>query len=428
MPPAAFASFSHREYRFFWVGGFVANAARFSQYVALPAVIWDLTRSPGWVGFAGFAQFVPMAVVAPVAGLMADHYRRRRLLLVTQSVMGTVAMSLAVAWWQGVRSPVAYVVLATLTGFASGFNLPVWQAFVSELVPRELLLNAVTLNSAQFNCSRVVGPMLGGIIVAGVGPAEAFAVAGAGCVAVLFALAFIESREPAAAGAALGMRPIRNIVAVVGYVRERRGLTAAFGMVAVIGMLGLPVQVLMVVFAEDVFDRGPGGYGFMLTMVGAGAVLTTPIVASLGGRVPRSRIQRAALVMYGCAILGLAAAPSFGAFLVPLMLVGAAHLTSASALNTTVQLQVDEERRAQVIGLYVMVLMTSNPLGQLALGQLIELIGARAAFAAFGAALLATTALLHALAWLDRMDAEVGTYSPGVVPEAHPTTPSPPRR
>ena len=155
--------------------------------------------------------------------------------------------------------------------------------------------------------------------------------------------------------------------------------------------------MLAVVFAEDVFNRGPGGFGIMLTMVGAGAVAATPVVATLGGRVPRSQIQRAALVLYGAAVLGLAVAPTFLSFLVPLVFIGAAHLTSASSLNTAVQLQVDEERRAQVLSLYVMVLMSANPLGQLALGQLIELIGARPAFGAYGATLLAGTALLHAL-------------------------------
>ena len=427
MPPAAFASFGYRSFRYFWFGGFVANAARFFQYVALPAVMWDLTRSPGWVGFAGFAQFATMAVMAPAAGVLADHYPRRKILMISQSLMGLVAAAMAVAWMQGVRSPTAYVTLAAASGLAGGLNLPAWQAFVSELVPKDLLLNAVTLNSAQFNSSRLVGPMLGGITVATAGPTAAFAVSAFGCLGVLFALVRIESRKAAATNGALNMRLIRNTMAVARYVRARSGLVVAFVTVALIGAAGLPVQMLAVVFAEDVFDRGPGGFGIMLTMVGAGAVAATPLVASLGGRVPRSQIQRAALVLYGAAVLGLAVAPTFGSFLVPLVFIGAAHLTSASSLNTAVQLQVDEERRAQVLSLYVMVLMSSNPLGQLALGQLIELIGPRPAFGAYGATLLAGTALLHALGSLRHLDIEVGEYTPAVVPEAHPTTPAPPR-
>ena len=427
VPPAAFASFGHRSFRYFWFGGVTGNSARWFQYVALPAVVWDLTRSPGWVGFAGFAQFTAMAVVAPVAGMVADHYSRRRILIVSQSLMGMVAVVMALAWTQGVRSPSAYVALAAASGLAGGLNLPVWQSFVSELVPRDLLLNAVTLNSAQFNSSRLVGPMLGGITVAAAGPAVAFWVSAAGALVVVLALARVRSGQAVLAGTP-SMRVIRNTLAAARYVRARRGLVVAFVTVSLIGAVGLPIQMLTVVFAEDVFDRGPGGFGLMLTMLGVGAVMAAPMVASLGGRVSRSKIQRVALVVYGSAVLALAVAPTFLVYLVPLAAIGAAHLASASALNTAVQLQVDEERRTQVMSLYVMVLMTSNPLGQLVLGQLIEVMGARPAFGLYGALLLAGTAVLHFRGWLRQLDIEVGEYSPQVAPEIHPTTPAPPRR
>ena len=427
VPSAAFASFSYRSFRYFWFGGFAANSARWFQYVALPAVIWDLTHSPGWVGFAGFAQFLPMALFAPVSGLLADHYPRRYVLMVSQTLMGLVAVVLAMVWFQGVRSPVAYVVLASMSGLTSGLNLPVWQAFVSELVPRNLLLNAVTLNSAQFNSSRVVGPMLGGITVAAVGPGVAFMVSGGGCLVVLAALFQIRSLRSTPVREPLDFRLVRKTLEVARYVRERRGLVVAFGTVALIGFFGLPIQILTVVFAEDVFERGPGGFGFMLTMVGVGAVATTPLVAGIGGRVPRSLMLRIGLVTYGSAVLVLSVVPTFGLFLVPLVFIGAAHLTTASALNTTVQLQVDEDRRTQVLALYIMVLMTSNPLGQFSLGWLIELVGARPAFGVYGAALLVGTVLLQGLGWLRHLDVEIGEYSPEVAPEAHPTTPAPPR-
>ncbi len=427
VPPAAFASFGHRSFRYFWFGGVTGNSARWFQYVALPAVVWDLTRSPGWVGFAGFAQFTAMAVVAPVAGMVADHFSRRRILIVSQSLMGMVAVAMALAWTQGVRSPSAYVALAAASGLAGGLNLPVWQSFVSELVPRDLLLNAVTLNSAQFNSSRLVGPMLGGITVAAAGPAVAFWVSAAGALVVVLALARVQSGQAVLAGTP-SMRVIRNTLAVARYVRARRGLVVAFVTVSLIGAVGLPIQMLTVVFAEDVFDRGPGGFGLMLTMLGVGAVVAAPMVASLGGRVSRSKIQRVALVVYGSAVLALAVAPTFLVYLVPLAAIGAAHLASASALNTAVQLQVDEERRTQVMSLYVMVLMSSNPLGQLVLGQLIEAIGARPAFGLYGALLLAGTAVLHVRGWLRQLDIEVGEYSPQVAPEIHPTTPAPPRQ
>ena len=425
--PVALASLGYRDFRYFWIGGLISSSGRFFQVVALPVIIWDLTKSPGWVGFAGFAQFVPMAMMAPIGGPLADRHPRRKLLLVTQSLMALVALAFAAMWWAGVRSPLAFVAVSALAGLTGGLNLPAWQAFVSELVPRDLLLNAVTLNSAQFNSSRMIGPVLAGITVAAAGPAAAFVVNAASYVAVLIALALIDA-PGTASSSAQPLRPVRNFVRTARYVRNRRGISTAIAVATLIGFIGLPIQVLIVVLAEDVFHRGPSGYGLMLTMVGAGAVACSPIVASLGGRVPRSRILVLALGVYGVAVVGLAVAPTFVASLVPLAAMGAAHLASASTLNTTVQLQVDEDRRAQVLALYLMMLLLGNPIGQLALGQMMELVGPRLTLGAAGVVFLGAAAAMLTAGWLRNLDEEVGSYEPQVLPEVHPTTPSPPRR
>jgi predicted MFS family arabinose efflux permease len=192
-------------------------------------------------------------------------------------------------------------------------------------------------------------------------------------------------------------------------------------------MFGLPIQTLSVVFAEDVFDRGATGFGLMLTMVGAGAVLISPLVAGPGSRVARSKLQAVAFLGYAGAIIGFSVAPSFLLALVALMTMGAAHLTSASTLNTTIQLQVDENRRAKVLSVYLMVLLLSSPTGQLVLGQLIELFGPRRTMFGAGMVMLVAVAALVVSGRLAALDDEGGTYAPDVVPEAHPTLPVPPR-
>jgi len=423
----AFASLTYRDFRFFWIGGLVSGTGRFFQVVTLPVVIWDLTEDPGWVGLTGFAQFLPMALMAPIAGPLADRYPRRKMLLVTQSLMSVVAIALAFMWWGGVRSPHAYAVVALLSGIAGGMNLPAWQAFVSELVPRRLLLNAVTLNSAQFNSSRMVGPVLAGLTVATAGPGAAFAVNAFTYLAVIAALLLIEAPGTPRSDPRR-LQPVRNLFETARYALGRPGIGTAIGLVAVMGFFGLSVQVLSVVFAEDVFHRGATGYGLMLTMLGVGAVVSAPFVASLGGRVRRSKIQGVALAVYGVAMTGLATAPVFWMALISLVVMGAAHLATASTLNTTVQLQVDEARRAQVLGLYLMSLMLAAPLGQLGLGQMIEVIGPRVTFAASGAVLLAAAVWLVATRRLRRLDVEFGAYEPQVSPEVHPTVPAPPSR
>ena len=348
-----------------------------------------------------------MALMAPLAGSIADRHSRRKVLLITQSSLALVSLVFVVLWWSDVRSPTAFVLASVLAGTVAGLNLPAWQAFVSELVPRDVLLNAITLNSAQFNTARMIGPVLGGITVAFAGPGTAFLINALTYVAPVIALSLIRTPDTASPGDE-PFRPVRDFVDTNRYIATRPGIATAVGVVALIGLFGLSIQTLAVVLAEDVFDKGATGYGLMLTMVGFGAVTSAPFVASLGSRFLRSRLQAVALLAYGVAIIGIAAAPNFNVALAAFALMGAAHLTSASTLNTTVQLQVDESRRAKVLSIYLMALLMANPVGQLALGQMIEWTGPRRAFGAAGGVLLATAVVLGLSGRLRRLDEEGG--------------------
>ena len=422
----AFAALRYRNFRVFWVAAIVSNTGRWFQTVALPLVVLDLTGSPGWVGLAGFAQLLPMALLGPVAGALADRYARRRILIVTQTLQAGAGVVLMVMWFGGVRSAGAYVAASVLVGAAAGLNLPAWQAFVSELVPRHTLMSAITLNSAQFNTSRLLGPTLGGVVVATWGPGWAFTVNAVSYVATIAALVLMKLPRihPEPDGR---MRPLREFVETLGYVRTRPGIVTAVATVSLIGFFGLASQMMSVVMAEEVFDRGAGGFGEMLSAVGLGAILASPVVAQLARRHRRSTIQQVALVVYGGGILLMALAPGFRVAQLGMFVLGAAHLTSASTLNTAIQLQVDEEVRAKVLSLYLTVLLLANPVGQLAFGQVLEVWGPRETFAAAGAMFMVVALVLLVSGRLAGLDTSTGTYEPAAAAEAHPSTPAPPR-
>lgn len=326
---------------------------------------------------------LPTALVGPLAGAIADRYPRRRVLLITQSVQAVLALGYMLMWFSGVRSVWAYVGASVLAGAAGGLNLPAWQAFVSELVPRELLMGAITLNSAQFNAARMIGPAMAGVMIAAIGPGWAFGINAVSYIAVLIALTMMRISD-ITFDRSVRMRPIREFVATLGYIRTRSGIVTAIGAVGMIGLFGFSTQTMSVVMAEDVFHRGSGGFGLMLSMVGLGAVLSSPAVTTLANHFRRSQIQGVALALYGLAILALSMAPWFWLALLAMMLMGAAHITSASTLNTAIQLQVDEAVRAKVLSVYLMSLLVASPVGQLLLGQAIEMIGVRQTFAAAG--------------------------------------------
>ena len=419
--------FRVRNYRLFWLGSLVSNIGRWFQTVAIPVVVFDLTGSAGWVGLAGFAQIMPMALVSSVGGAMADRYQRQAVLFVTQSLQALVAVGLTIAWFGGMRSPSGYVALSVLVGVTAGLNLPAWQAIVSEMVPREQLLAGITMNAAQFNASRMIGPALGGVSIAAWGPGWAFFVNAVSYGAVLLSLLLmrIPHRDITRDGR---MRPLKEFADAAKYSFARRGIRIAMLTVAMVGLFGLSLQTLSVTIAEDVFDRGEEGFGLMLGCVGLGAVLWAPFVAAAAGRFPRSRIVASALVLYASGALVIAVAPRFWLALVGSFLMGVAHISTGSTLNTSIQLQVDEDIRAKVMAVYITCLTAANPTGQLLLGQLIDATTPRTAYAVAGGSFIVIALWLLLRGRLEGLDTEVGAYEPvPAVADVHPSTPAPPK-
>lgn len=399
-------SLRERNYRLFWVGGLISNTGRWFQSVAIPAVIWQLTESAAWVGLAGFSRMAPMALVSPIAGALADRYDRRRLLLVTQSLQAAATALLMIAWIVGVRVPIVFVALSAIAGLVGGLNLPGWKAFISDLVDRERLLNAITLNSMQFNASRMFGPALAGVALAAFGPAWAFFVNFVSYGAVLIALSMIDVRTGPAGGEREPFAPLRDFTATVRWIRTHPGISQAIVTVGIIGLLGMPIQVLAVVFAEDVFDSDAKAYGLMLTMIGLGAVLTAPFIAGRGTSIPRSRLQAFALGVYAVGVIGFSLAPGLALAFVALLAIGSAHLTSASVLNTAIQVQVPEARRAKVLSVHMMMVTLSTPVGQLVLGQTMDWTSPRVTMAAAGTLLGVIASLFIASGRLRSLDGD----------------------
>ncbi len=424
----AFAALRYRNYRLMWISAIISSTGRWFQALAIPLIVYDLSGgSAAWVGFAGFTQLLPVALLCPFAGALADRCPRRSILIATQSMQSVVAAIFVGMWFGNVRSPGAYVVVSILAGTASGLNLPAWQAFVSELVPHHTLMSAVTLNSAQFNMSRMLGPSLAGLTIAAWGPGWAFAINAISFLSVIVAL--ISLRLPRIEVEPNGrMRPLREFAQAVAYVRTKPGISTAVFLAALIGFFGITAQQMSIVLAEDVFGQGERGFGWMLSAAGVGAVVASPIVAETARWSDRSRIQGTALLMYGCGITTMALAPWFAVALAGMFVMGMAHIASASTLNTAIQLQVDENVRARTLSVYLAVLLLASPLGQLFMGQTVEIIGPRQAFVGFGLLLSTAAIVLVSTHRLQALDAGSGSYEPSAAAEAHPSTPAPPRK
>ena len=396
----AMVAFRHRNFTLFWVGALVSNTGTWVQNVTIPFVIYGMTGSQTWLGIATFLQFVPIVVMGPVGGAVADRYHRKSVLIVTQAAQALVALLLWAAWASDHHTLPVIVGLVALSGIISGLNVPSWQSFVSELVPREVLLNAVTLNSTQFNAARAFGPALGGVVLATLGVGWAFLINALSFVAVIAALLLIS--VPRLVKLARGEREgvFREFVSSLRYSRARPGIVACFVAVCALGGLGSPMVQLFPVFAQRVFGVTDVAYGFLGAALGIGAVLAAPFVAGIGSGWRRSRLAEVAMLAYGLAIVAFGAAPSYPIALAALLVAGGGYLAIASTLNTTIQLQVDEVMRGKVLAVYIMFLTLALPIGALIQGVVAERIGPQLAVVGFGSAFLAVFAWLRFLSGL----------------------------
>lgn len=394
-PRRARQALSYRNYRLFISGALISNSGVWVQMIALAFVIERLTGSATWVGLAAMLQTLPAVFLGMVGGALADRFPRRIMLAFTNSAQAVIAMGFAAMWASGIDRPLAYIALGVVNGCLNGIQLPAWQAFVSELVPRAALLNAVTLNSAQFNASRAVGPMIGGFVLAIGGPGWCFFTNSLTYVPAVLTLVLIRVPRLAPAG---GERPnvFRDGAAAVRYAADNPGIRLSVLIAGVIAFFGQPVIHLVVIFATDVFEVGETQYGILAAATGIGAMLNTPFVAGPGSRVPRSRLVGFGWPIYGIALLGFALSPYYWLAVVALAVLGASHIATAATLNTVIQLQVEEALRAKVLALYLITLLAGLPLGAQLQGFLADVIGPRIAVGGAGL-LLAATALLWVL-------------------------------
>jgi MFS family permease len=380
-----------RNYRLFFAGQSVSLVGTWMQQVAMSWLVYRLTGSALLLGVVGFAGQIPTFFVAPLAGVLADRWNRRRLLLCTQILAMLQATLLAAFVLTGIIEVWHLVALSGLLGLINAFDIPVRQSFVVELVDsREDLGNAIALNSSMVNGARLIGPSLAGILIAAVGEAVCFLINAASYLAVIAAIAAIRlSRADPRDGRkhllhelhegfayAFGFPPIRAILVTI----------------ALIGLVGMPYAVLLPVFAREVLGGGARTYGFLMTAAGLGALAGTLFLASRRSVVGLERIIAIATGLFGLAIIGFAFSRILPLSLGFLSLAGFGAMALIASSNTVVQTIVDDEKRGRVMSLFTMAFLGMTPLGSLIAGAAAGSIGARNTLIGGGLACLVTGA------------------------------------
>lgn len=384
----SFRAFRHRKYLSFWSAALISNIGAWLSNLTVPYVIFQITGSALLTGFATVAQFLPSFVLGPVAGWLADRYDRRMVLLFTQSGMAVTAIALWLLWSNGFHNIWALLALVGLQGIVQGLNMPAWQSFVHDLVPRSDLASAVALNSLQFNAARSIGPMIAGAIITVLGPAGSFGLNAVSYVAVLTVLFIIRADGSQSHG-----QPTGNFLTAARYLLSQPGLVLSVVVAILVSSLINPVMQFTVVFAGSVFEVGAWPLGLMNGAVGIGALLVVPFVAGSAG-FSRADTVRLGLLLMGVGMVGFAVSPNWMVVSGALIILGAGFLASISATNTAIQLIVAEPFRGRVMAVRIMLYTLSYPVGALIMGAVSDRVGPRPVVLGAAAIMLLAWALM----------------------------------
>ena len=375
-----FRSLRIRNYRLFFWGQLVSLTGTWMQTVAMAWLVLRLGGRGAAVGVVTGLQFLPMMLLGPWAGVVADRVDKRRALVWTQLFSGVVALALTIVTATGAVELWMVFLAALLNGFAFVLDAPVRQAFVVEMVGEAELTNAIGLNSAIFNGARVVGPAMGGVLipVVGIWPCfllntVSFAAVVGGLLAMRVDDLFRMARAPRARGQMReGLRYVWSSV-------ERRTLLV---MTAIVGMFALNTNVALPLLARFTFDGDASTFGTLTAVLGLGALVGA--LTAAGRTVPSPRLLVAACAGGGVALALAGVAPSIGLVLVALALFGTGAMVFVVTTNSLLQLSTDPAFRGRVMSLYAFVLLGSTPVGGPLTGWLTQQFGPRAALVAGG--------------------------------------------
>ncbi len=395
-----FRSLRVRNYRLFASGQLVSLSGTWAQRVAQDWLVLELSDNSGVaLGITTGLQFLPMLLFGLYGGVLADRYDKRRLLIGAQVAMGVFALALGLLDVTGVVTLWQVYLLAFLLGLASVVDTPVRQAFVVEMVGPADLPNAVSLNSATFNLSRILGPAIAGIAITGVGTAWVFLANAVTYVAVIGGLFLIRTADLFdARRVARAKGQLREGLA---YVRSRPDLLVPILLVAVVGTFGLNFQLTLALIAKETFGRGAGSYGALSAMLAVGSLLGALVSARRSTPPGRKLLYGAAMAFGVCEVL-VGLAPTYAVMAVLLVPTGAAVLTFTTSANASIQLATSAQMRGRVMALYVLMFLGGTPFGAPIIGALAEHLGPRSSLLIGGVvsalAAVAAAAYLRGLA------------------------------
>ena len=367
----AFTSLKYRNYRLWFIGQLASLVGTWMQATAQGYFIYELTQSPVFLGYVGFAAGAPTWLFTLYGGVISDRMSRRTLLVITQTSMMILAFILAALTFAGVVQPWHIIVLAFLLGIANAFDAPARQAFVLEMVPREDMTNAIALNSTMFNSATAVGPAVAGVTYALLGPAWCFTINGMSFIAVIVALLMMDISPQAARARATSA--LDDLKEGLRYAASHSTIRMLIVMVAVTSLFGLGYATLFPAWSVTILGGGPDTNGYLQSARGVGSLIGALMIASLGRFRFKGKLLMLGSFVFPILLLGFAVARWLPLSLLMLVGVGWGFMILLNTANALVQTLVPDELRGRVMGIYTLGFFGMMPLGALLAGAVAEI-------------------------------------------------------
>ncbi|MEX2283118.1 MAG: MFS transporter [Gemmatimonadota bacterium] len=377
---AVLRSLKYRNFRLFTIGQSISVIGSWVQQVAVGWLVYRLTDSALMLGLVSFAAQGPTFVLAPLAGAIADRANKHRLLIITQTLMMVQALVLAALVLSGTIVIWHLVLLSVALGCLSGFDIPVRQSFLVEMVDgKEDLSNAIALNSSMFNAARLVGPAIAGILITVVGEGVCILLNGLSYSAVLWALLAMRIQRRSVTGE---KTPV--------FAQIREGFTYAFSfppiravllLVAVVSLLCVPFSVLLPIYAGRILGGDARVLGLLISATGAGALAAALYLASRESVRGLSKVITFSALLFALALLLFSFSRVLWLSMLALVLAGFGMMLQMAASNTFLQTIVDDDKRGRILALYTMAYIGTAPVGSLLMGWVAQRLGAPATIA-----------------------------------------------
>jgi len=373
----------HRNFQLFFGGQIISLTGTWMQSVAQAWLVYSITKSSFLLGAVGFASQIPVFLLAPLGGTVADRTNRHRLIIATQ----TASMILAgiLAWLTRThRVQVPHIfILAALLGVVNAFDIPGRQSFLVDMVGKEDLMNAIALNSSIFNGARVIGPAVAGILVAKIGEGSCFTLNAISYLAVIVGLLLMKVRSQPRSSK---NSPLADIVEGFRWVNRTKIIRALLLLIGLVSLVGMPYTVLMPVFADQILHGGARGLGILMGSTGVGALLGALTLASKTGVKGLGRWVAFTCAGFGASIILFSFSRYFWLSVVLLLPAGFSMMLQMACSNTLIQTMVPDQLRGRVMAVYSMMFMGMAPFGALLGGSLAHRIGAPITIAIGGVA------------------------------------------